>query len=139
MLWAILPLKDLVRAKSRLSGLLAPHERRALTQAMAEDVFTAVAGHPGLQGVLVVSDDPSAELLAHKYALAWVGERQLGCVGLNGAVAAATDYLAARGVTDVMVLHGDIPLLRSEDISELRSPICRIGFATWSSFAIWPR
>jgi 2-phospho-L-lactate guanylyltransferase len=119
MVWAILPLKDLVKAKSRLAGILAPHERRALVQAMAEDVLTILAGHPGLRGVLLVSDDPSAEMLACKYALDWVAETQLGCSGLNGAVGAATDYLAARGAQRVMVLHGDIPLLQTEDVTAL--------------------
>jgi len=119
MVWAILPLKDLVKAKSRLAGILAPHERRALAQAMVEDVFAVLSCHSGLQGVLVVSDDPSAEMLANKYSFDWVAEKQLGCRGLNGAVAAAVDFLAARGVTDIMVLHGDIPLLRQQDISAL--------------------
>ncbi|MCZ6830769.1 MAG: 2-phospho-L-lactate guanylyltransferase [Gammaproteobacteria bacterium] len=119
MVWALLPLKDLVKAKSRLAGILAPHERRALVQAMVEDVFAVLHGHQGLQGVLVVSDDPSAEMLAHKYSLQWVAEKQLGCRGLNGAVAAATDFLAARGAKEVLVLHGDIPLLQQQDVTAL--------------------
>ena len=39
MAQALLPLKDLVQAKTRLGGLLRPSERRALAQAMAEDVL----------------------------------------------------------------------------------------------------
>ena len=42
MAQALVPLKDLVEAKSRLSGLLRPSERRALAQAMAEDVEAAL-------------------------------------------------------------------------------------------------
>ena len=75
MTWAILPLKDLVQAKSRLSGVLAAHERRALVQAMVEDVFTALALAQCLEGVLVVSDAPSAEMLAQKYSVECVDER----------------------------------------------------------------
>lgn len=127
MMWAILPLKDLVKAKSRLAGVLAPHERRALVQAMVEDVFTVLSGHPGLQRVLVVSDDPSAEMLAHKYALDWVAESQLACSGLNGAVSAATDYVAALGAQQVMVLHGDIPLLQAADVSAMLALFARPG------------
>ena len=121
MVWAILPLKDLVKAKSRLAGVLAPHERRALVQAMVEDVFTVLSDLRCLQGTLVVSDDPSAELLAQKYALEWIAEKQLGRPGLNGAVAAACDFLAGRGARDIMVLHGDIPLLQEKDIAALVS------------------
>ncbi|MCX2981857.1 2-phospho-L-lactate guanylyltransferase [Halieaceae bacterium IMCC14734] len=119
MVWAVLPLKDLVKAKSRLSGVLAPFERRVLMQAMVEDVLTALASVAELEGVLVVSDDPSAELLAHKYGLEWVAEARLGAPGLNGSVAAATAMLAERGVTDFMVLHGDIPLLCAADLQQL--------------------
>ena len=36
MTQVLLPLKDLVKAKSRLSGLLSPSERRALAQAKSE-------------------------------------------------------------------------------------------------------
>jgi 2-phospho-L-lactate/phosphoenolpyruvate guanylyltransferase len=119
MVWALVPVKDLVLAKSRLSGVLAPTERRSLAQAMVEDVLSALANHPGLEGALLVSDDPTAELLAHKYGAEWVAEAQLQSSGLNGAIAAARDYLAERGVDDVMVLHGDIPLLTKGDISAL--------------------
>ena len=42
MAQALVPLKDLVQAKSRLSGLLRPSERRALAQAMAEDVLAVL-------------------------------------------------------------------------------------------------
>ncbi|MFZ5913432.1 MAG: 2-phospho-L-lactate guanylyltransferase, partial [Pseudomonadota bacterium] len=37
-IWAIVPIKDLSRAKQRLSGLLSETERRALGLAMLEDV-----------------------------------------------------------------------------------------------------
>ena len=119
MIWAVLPLKDLVRAKSRLSGVLAAHERRALVQAMVEDVFSALAATGGLAGVLVVSDDPSAEMLADKYGFDCIDERQLNCRGLNGAVSAAVNLLAARDVEDALVLHGDIPLLQSADLERM--------------------
>ena len=59
MTWALLPLKDLVRAKTRLAGLLAPSERRALAQAMVEDVLGALTACSQLEGVLLVTDDPA--------------------------------------------------------------------------------
>ena len=68
--WAILPVKDLVRAKSRLAGVLAPHERRALAQAMVEDVLVALTGCGELQGVLMVSDEEDAGEEPMKTAMA---------------------------------------------------------------------
>jgi 2-phospho-L-lactate guanylyltransferase len=119
MTWALLPLKDLSRSKTRLSGVLAPHERRALTQAMVEDVLEALIQCRQLQGVLLVSDDPCAQLLAPRYGVDTVSESQLASAGLNGAVRAGTAYLAERGVSDVMVLHGDIPLLSAVELDSL--------------------
>ena len=89
MTWALLPVKDLVKAKTRLAGVLAPHERRALAQAMVEDVLVALTGCGRLQGVLMVSDDPGAELLAYRYGVELMPEWRLGCRGLNAVIAAA--------------------------------------------------
>ena len=116
MIWALLPVKDLVRAKTRLSGVLAPHERRRLVQAMLEDVLCALGQVEQLAGVLLVSDDPTVDLLAHKYPIEVMTEQFLGCRGLNAAVESATALLAGRGATDVMVIHGDLPLVQPADL-----------------------
>lgn len=117
MATALLPLKDLVEAKSRLAGLLRPSERRALAQAMAEDVLAVLRAHPRLQRVVLVSDDPGARLLAHEYDAQCWSERGLGCRGLNPVLQAAAGRLAQAAGDDVMlVLHADLPLLGGADI-----------------------
>jgi len=60
MAQALVPLKDLVQAKSRLAGLLRPSERRALAQAMVEDVLSVLSRHKDIVRVTLVSDDPGA-------------------------------------------------------------------------------
>ncbi len=119
MVWALLPVKDLVRAKSRLAGVLAPHERRALAQAMVEDVLAALGAVVELEGVLLLSDDPTAELLAYKYAIEVISETSLGCTGLNNVVNAGRQLLEDRGVRDLLVVHGDIPLLQAADVQRV--------------------
>ena len=119
MVWALLPVKDLVQAKTRLGGILAPHERRALAQAMVEDVLSILVDVPGLEGIQMVSDDPAAELLGHKYAIEIVTEVSLGCSGLNPVINAAADQLQVRGVRDVMVMHCDLPLVQTRDVEIL--------------------
>ena len=98
---AILPLKDLVAAKSRLGGMLTPAERRSLMQAMVEDVLGVLAGHDQVESITVVSDDPGAAHLCVAYAADNLDERSLGCTGLNpvpapssGGVVLAIHYLA---------------------------------------------
>lgn len=112
-------MKDLVQAKSRLGGVLAPHERRALAQAMAEDVLTALTGSDGLSGILLVSDDPGAELLANKYAVDMLPEAELGTAGLNNVITAACELLAGRGAGVIAIVHGDLPLLSAAEIDQL--------------------
>ncbi|HEY1331271.1 MAG TPA: 2-phospho-L-lactate guanylyltransferase [Actinomycetota bacterium] len=50
------PVKPLALAKSRLAGLLTPHERAELTIAMASDVVAACLEQPGWQTWLVTRD-----------------------------------------------------------------------------------
>lgn len=123
MAQALVPLKDLVQAKTRLAGVLRPSERRALAQAMVEDVLEVVACHPSLCRVVLLSDDPSASLLAAKYAIQCWPERELGTTeggpcGLNSLIGSASRRLLDELEEEpVLVLHGDLPLLGSADIT----------------------
>jgi 2-phospho-L-lactate guanylyltransferase len=121
MAQALLPLKDLVQAKSRLAGLLRPSERRALAQAMVEDVLTVLSGHNGIAQITLVSDDPGAVLLAQKYGARCWSEKSLSETGLNALIQSASDRLLADSDEPLVVLHGDLPLLTVEDISAVLS------------------
>lgn len=114
---ALVLLKDLVQAKTRLAGLLAPSERRALAQAMLEDVLAALAAHPEITAITLLSDDPSAHLLAAQYgADHWV-ESELGCRGLNAVAGSASARLLHQCRQPVLLVHADLPLLSGADIS----------------------
>lgn len=117
MAQALLPLKDLVQAKTRLGGLLRPSERRALAQAMAEDVLAVLAGHAELSRITLVSDDPGADLLARKHGADCWSERSLACSGLNNLMQCASERLMASGNEPLLVMHCDLPLLMNDDIS----------------------
>lgn len=123
MSWAVLPLKDFVNAKQRLSGVLAPHERRGLFQAMVEDVLQTLSACSAVEHILLVSDDPSADLLAAKYQAHLLRENR---PGLNLAVQAAAAHVLAQGGQHMLVIHGDLPLVTTADIEQLfrnhRSP-----------------
>ena len=116
---ALLPLKDLVQAKTRLSGLLSPSERRALAQAMAEDVLSMLASHSRVASVTLVSDDPSAHLLADRYGLVLLEERKLGVRGLNAVLEAATNAIVPANEDVILVLHGDIPLFSACELDRV--------------------
>lgn len=117
MAQALVPLKDLVEAKSRLSGLLRPSERRALAQAMVEDVLQALASHPAIERITLLSDDPGAHLLASRYGADYWPEAEFCCRGLNPLLQRASERLLQRESIPLLVLHGDLPLLKPRDIS----------------------
>ena len=119
-LWILIPVKELVNAKQRLSGILSPGERRALSQAMVEDMLQVLASVPGIEGVLLVSDDSTAELLAYRYGANLLAEKNPSR-GLNAAVTQGAAYLAALDASHMLVLHGDLPLICADDIGTLIS------------------
>lgn len=127
MVQALVPLKDLVQAKTRLAGLLRPSERRALAQAMAEDVLSTLCLHPEVERVTLLSDDPGAAMLAQKYAAVFMSENSLGCTGLNRVVAAATQEILVDSAPELLVLHGDLPLLDADDITAVLAQRQRLG------------
>jgi 2-phospho-L-lactate guanylyltransferase len=116
---ALVPLKDLVEAKSRLAGLLRPSERRALAQAMVEDVLTVLQAHVGISQITLVSDDPGAGLLAQKYGAQCWSEKSLKCRGLNPLIQCASAQLLVDGEEQLLVLHADLPLLGALDIDRV--------------------
>lgn len=118
-MWAIVPLKSFSNAKQRLSGLLTEVERRRLSRAMAHDVLTTLTQSGELAGITLVSPDPNVESLAAKFACTFLLESDLGVSGLNTAVGAVVDKLAAEGIDDVMVVHTDLPLLDGEELTSL--------------------
>jgi 2-phospho-L-lactate guanylyltransferase len=99
----LVPVKAFHRAKVRLAPALPADERAALARTMAEGVLRAADGLP----VAVVCDDQDVAVWARSRGaeVVWAPGR-----GLNGAVAAGVDQLAAAGIHHVIVAHGDLPL-----------------------------
>jgi 2-phospho-L-lactate guanylyltransferase len=116
-MWAVVPVKELDRAKERLAPVLPPERRRALVLAMLEDVLTALAATPGLDGLAVVTVDAAARGLAERYGARIIetGARD----GHSGAVAAAARLLTAQGCPGMLTVPGDIPLVTPAEITKL--------------------
>ena len=97
----LLPVKAFSEAKLRLAPALGPEARRALARDMATHVLES-AGH---LPVAVVCDDVDVAAWAreHQALVVWEPER-----GLNRAVEAGVERLAAEGVDRVIVAHADL-------------------------------
>ena len=110
---AVVPLKNLARAKTRLASLLDDGERRALVRAMLEDVLGALVGSRLVTEIYVIVDRP--------WPLpAGVGQiEEPGNRGYNEAIATALadPRLASAGA--MLVLPGDLPLASAAEIDSL--------------------
>ncbi|MGJ8686060.1 MAG: 2-phospho-L-lactate guanylyltransferase [Spongiibacteraceae bacterium] len=120
MMWVVVPLKDFMKAKQRLSGCLTPSERRGLFQAMVEDVLGVLSSHPAVENLVLLSDDPAAYLLAEHFAAQCWSEREFSEAGLNPLLSAAMLRIGALDPeAELMIVHGDLPLLSAAELDSL--------------------
>ncbi|RRR69215.1 MAG: 2-phospho-L-lactate guanylyltransferase [Candidatus Viridilinea halotolerans] len=112
---AIVPVKLLPQAKSRLAPVLPPAGRRALVLEMLGRVLQSLQ-HPALTNVWLLSADPTV-LAAGQH---W-GARPLydHATGLNGALEEARATLWAAGAKGLLVVPADVPLITSADVAAL--------------------
>ena len=115
--WAIIPVKETQGAKQRLAPVLSAALRQELALAMLEDVLEAVAGVAGLGGAILVTVDPQAGALAHRYGMQTLAEGAHD--GHTGAVNAGARYLKAQGRRTMLTLPGDLPLVTAAEIEAL--------------------
>jgi len=115
--WAIVPIKPLRRAKSRLAGVLSREERASLSQEMLEHTLEVLKQVPEIERTLVVSRDTHALAIARQHGARTVTER--GAPELNNALIRATLVAKTYGVAGVLVLPADLPLIKIDDIREL--------------------
>lgn len=116
-LWVIIPVKPLGRAKSRLSPVLSPDERRALAEGFLRRVLGVVRTVPQVAGTLVISRDSKALSIAREYGAHTVQES--GAPELNNALMRATQVVARWKGGAVLILPADLPLIAAEDISAM--------------------
>ena len=109
----LVPVKAFTNAKARLSTVLDDADRERLSRWMSARVLAAAGELP----TYVACDD--------EQVAAWASERGASVlwhpgVGLNAAVNNSVADLRDKGVTDVIVAHGDLP--RAHDLAALVEP-----------------
>jgi 2-phospho-L-lactate guanylyltransferase len=118
----LLPIKDLRHAKQRLAPLLNPEERFCLAQAMLADMIRAVRGVRKADKVFVVTNYAPAMRAAEENGWELLREEQQ--ISESVSVDAASRQCADCGVTSLLRLPLDVPLVRSSDIDELLTVEC---------------
>ena len=114
---AIVPVKPLDRAKSRLARVLSQDARARLARAMLCDVLSALGAVQALTRVWVVSHDRI--LLSDADGLGASPLEEKFDMGLNRALRYATREAKERGAERVLILPSDVPLVRTRDVEQL--------------------
>ena len=98
----LVPIKAFAAAKGRLAEVLDAAGRAELARRMAAQVLAAAVPLP----VVVVTDDDEVADFARRHGADVVADPG---GGLDAAVHAGVDHLAAAGYDEVVVAHADLP------------------------------
>ena len=118
----LLPVKNLRQAKQRLSPFLNADERFGLAQAMLADTVRAVRGVRQAEKIFVVTNYIPAMEAAEQNG--WELLREDRQISESFSVDYASMQCAKRGVTALLRLPLDVPLVQSSDIDELLAVEC---------------
>ena len=118
--WALVPIRGLETAKTRLGADLDPEERAELVTELLRRTLAATRDAHGIAGTVVVTMDGAAAEIARLHDAIGLVER---APGLNAAIAAARSVAEARGATAVLVLPADLPAISSGALDDLLATI----------------
>lgn len=113
----LIPVRSIAGAKKRLAGSLDDARREELAMAMLEDMLAALTAATRVDRVVVVSSDAGLLEFARECGAETLEEGPPR--GLNGAVAFAAAELEKQGVTRLLTIPGDVPLLDPFEIDAL--------------------
>jgi len=116
-LCAIIPVKPLMRGKSRLSSILSVDDREILNRHLLKTLLESLLPHAEIDHKIVISYDPAALSFARKFDVNTVLENHN--TNINRALRRATMAAMAYGATKILILPADLPLVTSNDIKEL--------------------
>jgi len=114
--WALVPIRGLETAKTRLGEDLDAEERVELVTRLLRQTLIATRDARRIDGTIVVTMDPAAAGIAKELRAVGLVER---APGLNEAIAAARSVAIARGATAILVLPADLPSVAAGSVDEL--------------------
>lgn len=116
--FAIIPVKRVDEAKSRLASVLLDKERKEFCLKMLEDVLTTVETTRNIDQTVVVGGEQKAFQTAKRFDAEPLVETRYG---LNKAVSEAITWCIQEGATSTLVLPADIPLVTPTDLNKILS------------------
>jgi 2-phospho-L-lactate guanylyltransferase len=118
----LLPVKDLNNAKQRLDGVLTPQERFGLAEAMLKDTIRAVQGVRRAEKIFVITNYAAMMRVAEEKG--WEILREERQISESDSVDTASRLCELRGVTGLLRVPLDVPLVQASDIDDLLAVEC---------------
>jgi 2-phospho-L-lactate guanylyltransferase len=116
--WAVVPIKPLNRAKSRLAGVLSPEQRERLALGMLLHNLHVLGQTSLIAGTLVISRDMKALAAAREVPNVQTLQ-ETGTPELNNALQRACRMLISWDAAATLILPADIPLVCREDVESM--------------------
>jgi len=113
----LVPVKNLANAKQRLASILDQPSRTQLAQAMLLDVLETLFAWKGRTDVALVTSDPYATHLALQFGFEVIPDTANRSE--TDAIEMATAVCIQRGVESTLVIPGDIPLIRANELEAI--------------------
>lgn len=111
---AVVPIKSLQYAKTRLSSALSQQERTSLALEMLAHVLGTLEAAPGISNIAVISPNPG-ELPLPASITPIVQSRD----GLNNLLEQGREWATIQGADALLVAFADLPLLETADIDDI--------------------
>jgi 2-phospho-L-lactate guanylyltransferase len=113
---AIIPMKKLHSAKSRLAVLMTTNERRQFCLKMLSDVLRTVKSTEKINQTVVVGNDVDVFTYAKNFEVDYLKETG---TSLNEAVMDGITWSIRKGTTTALILPADVPLITPTDLKQL--------------------
>ncbi len=113
----LVPVKNLSNAKQRLASVLNQASRTELAQTMLFDVLEVLAVWSLRPAVSIVTSDPFAVSLARRFSFDVIPDNANHSE--TDAIEMATRVCEARGIDSTLVIPGDIPLIRQQELEQI--------------------
>ena len=114
--YAIIPVKPLRQAKSRLARALKPPLRQALVRSLLSRTLDLLNTNDRIAGTIVISHDVTVLELARNQNAIGLAESESG---LNAAITQAATWANDRGAKAILIVPTDLPLITEADINAM--------------------
>jgi 2-phospho-L-lactate guanylyltransferase len=118
---AIIPIRSLSEGKSRLAGYVSNDDRAELIRTMFEHVIATVKAAGVIDRIVVISPDPAViDLMSRDSDVRVMAVKQPeGRPGLNAAIELGRELATDLRAGAMLVLFGDLPLIKPDDVRSL--------------------